>query len=101
VVLAIPPLRFAVLTATTPELDFSKPAWKAREALIARATVLVPDPSESGPPGGARTIADVSCRFVPKPAKATTAKFDCRLDNQSGLPVKVGEELLFTWKQIH
>jgi hypothetical protein len=90
VFLAIPPLRFAVLTATAPELDFSKPDWKAREALIARARVLVSDPPNSVPLGGARTVTDVSCRFVPKPAKATTAKFDCRLENGDVVKVKYG-----------
>jgi hypothetical protein len=90
VILAIPPVRFAVLTATKPELDFSKPAWEARKALIARAAVLLPDPSDSRPIAGASTVSDVSCRFIPKPAKATTAKFDCRLENGDVVKVKYG-----------
>ena len=81
------------------KIDHGTPEWKAREALIARAKVFVnPDRpistlDLSRPPNDPRPLdpaSVVDCRYVPKPIKATTPKFDCELPNGDVIKVKYG-----------
>ena len=90
VVLAIPPVRFAVLEANEKEVDRTTAAWKAREALIARAQVVSAKPPAVSPAELAQRVSELSCTFVPKPAKATTPKFDCRLADGTVIKIKYG-----------
>lgn len=82
-----------------PQIDFNGPEWKARKALISRARIFVKNPPViqsldlSRAPGDPQPI-DVSslltCRFIDKPATATTAKFHCALPNGDEIKVKYG-----------
>ena len=88
VVLCLPLARVISLTVgAEEEVDRTSPTWKAREALVARARVFVESPPhpQSFNPGEV-----IECRYVPKPTKATTPKFDCRLPNGDILKVKYG-----------
>ena len=100
-ILCLPVVRFAERRFTpAPVVDRNSPAWKAREALIARAKVFVePRPvirrlDLSEPP--AKTVhfdrdAIVECRYVPTPTTGTTRKFDCRLPDGTLIKIKYGE----------
>jgi hypothetical protein len=86
-------------TAAGCERRSRDPEWKAREALIGRAKVFVhPDrpissldlsrpPNDPNPLDPGRVV---DCRYVPKPIKATTPKFDCELPNGDVIKVKYG-----------
>jgi hypothetical protein len=89
VLLAIPPLRFA-LNAPAPEVDRTSAAWQAREALIARAHVFVRDPPDPAQVDFEHIEPEVECQFVPEPASGTTSKFDCRLAAGEVVKVKYG-----------
>lgn len=84
------------------EIDFNSRQWKARSELIRRARVFVksppdirtldlsktprdPDPIKPSPTSGI-----VECRYIPKPTKATTAKFYCQLPDGDEIKVKYG-----------
>jgi hypothetical protein len=88
-VLAIPLAKFA-LAPRPPEVDRTAPAWKAREAIITRARVFVPDAPSPQPADLARTISNVACDFVPKKPSGTTPKFDCRLPSGEVVKIKYG-----------
>jgi hypothetical protein len=98
--LCLPLIRFAAeKLAPEPYADHASDEWKAREALIARARVFVPNPPDvatldlSSPwsgPDALDTTAVTECRYVPKPVTATTPKFDCRLANSEVVKVKYG-----------
>jgi hypothetical protein len=90
VFLAIPPVRHVILNATEHEVDRTTPEWKAREGLIARAQVFARNAPKPTPSDLRHTLAEVTCQFEPKPAKATTPKFDCRLDDGRIVKVKYG-----------
>ena len=99
-VLCLPIARVVQLTfAPEQNIDFASPAWKAREALMARAKVFVktqPDIAAldlSLSPNDPKPIDPtdpIECQFVPRPIKATTPKFDCRLPNGDIVKVKYG-----------
>ena len=97
VVLSIPPVRFVINHFTLEEVDRTSAEWKARESVIARARVFVPSPPSipaldlSRTPGETRPLGDeVTCTFEPKDTKATSSKFDCRLDDGTVVKVKYG-----------
>ena len=80
-------------------IDYQGAAWKARESLISRARVLVSQPpliarlDLSRPPGDPDPLPmdePLECRYVPKPPKATTPKFECELPNGQTIKVKYG-----------
>lgn len=83
-----------------PQVDFNSPEWAARAELVTRAKVMVPSPPDiptvdlaqtPGHPVHSGAAGDpVECRYVPKQAKATTAKFDCALADGTVLKVKYG-----------
>lgn len=80
-----------------PQVDFNSPEWAARAELITRAKVMVPSPPDlrtvdlsQTPNHPINATAPVECRYVPKQAKATTAKFDCELADGTVLKVKYG-----------
>ena len=98
-VLAIPPVRFVILESTTSEVDRTSAAWRAREAVIARAQVFVTappsipsldltaNPADPSPlPGD-----EIACRYAPKNTNATSPKFDCRLPDGGVIKVKYGD----------
>jgi len=89
VVLAVPPARY-VFTRETVQVDRTTAAWKAREALIARAKVFVSDSPPVGPRELAHTMDSLSCDFIPKRTSGTTPKFDCRLANGKLVKIKYG-----------
>ena len=99
VVLCLPLVRFAVLRATTKEVDRTSPRWKAREAILSRAGVFL-DPLPpiatldlSTPPGDPLPLeadGSLSCRYVPKPTTGTTSKFDCEIASGEVVKVKYG-----------
>jgi hypothetical protein len=88
VLLALPPVR-AVVNYLEPDVNRTTPAWKAREALIARAQVFSPD-GPVPPTPGAAAVSHLTCQFVSKEISGTTAKFDCRAENGDVLKVKYG-----------
>ncbi len=85
-----------------PQVDFNGAPWAARKALIARARVFVPTPPDIATVDLSQTRHHpfsavygtspnpLQCRYVPKQAKATTAKFDCALDDGTVVKVKYG-----------
>lgn len=81
-----------------PAIDFNGPAWKARLALVERGRVFLDTPNVaaldlSRTPNDSAPLdpaAGVECRYVPKPATATTPKFDCQLPNGDVIKVKYG-----------
>jgi len=83
-----------------PQVDFNSPEWAARAELITRARVMVPSPPDirtvdlsqtpTHPIYSAPSTNPVECRYVPKQAKATTAKFDCELPDGTVVKVKYG-----------
>jgi len=99
--LCLPLIRFvSVKLAPKPhEVDRTTNEWKARETIIARAKVFVPNPPDiasldlSRPwndPDFRDPAAIAECRYVAKPIGATTPKFDCRLANGDIVKVKYG-----------
>ena len=99
--LCLPLVRYvSVKLAPKPhEVDRTTDEWKAREQLIARAKVFVPNPPDiatldlSRPwkgPDSLDPASVVECRYVAKPIGATTPKFDCRLANGDIVKVKYG-----------
>jgi len=100
-ILCLPAVRFVERRLTpAPVVDRNSPAWKAREALIARAKVFVePRPvirrlDLSEPPTKlAHFDRDslIECRYVPRPTTGTTPKFDCRLPDGALIKVKYGD----------
>jgi hypothetical protein len=99
VVLCLPLVRFVVLRATEHDVDRTTPAWRAREEVVSRARVFLPEIPPiatldlSVVPGEAAPIdrdGNVSCRYVPKPTTGTTSKFDCQLENGEIIKVKYG-----------
>ncbi len=88
-VLAIPLAKFAV-APRPPDVDRTTPAWKAREAIIARAQVFVPDAPSLSAADLAHTVSHVNCEFVPKKVSGTTPKFDCRLASGEVVKIKYG-----------
>src|SRR5687767_435803 len=88
VLLALPPVR-AVMNALEPDVNRTTAAWKAREALIARARVFSPDGPVPLTPGAA-ALSHLTCQFVSKELTGTTAKFECRAENGEVLKVKYG-----------
>ena len=100
-VLCLPLIHFvSVKLAPKPhEVDRTTDEWKAREKLIARAKVFVPNPPDIGTldlsrpwneTDGLAPAAVTECRYVAKPIGATTPKFDCRLANGDIVKVKYG-----------
>jgi len=83
-------VRFGVLTASEREPDRTSPEWKARETLISRAKVFHPNPGGQDAADPNLAAEEVVCHYVLKPAKATTPKFDCRLENGDVVKVKYG-----------
>jgi len=86
--------------ARAPVVNRASPAWKAREALIARAHVFVDARPAirrldlSDPPRETEHLdrnTRVECRYVPKPTSGTTLKFDCRLPDGVVIKIKYGE----------
>jgi hypothetical protein len=97
--LSLPIVHFVVYERNRrPRIDFGGPAWHARLALIERAQVFVRTPDipaldlSRTPYDPAPLDPDeiVECRYVPRPATATTAKFDCRLPAGDVIKVKYG-----------
>jgi len=96
----LPLLRFVLLQLEPdPVVDYSSAAWKAREALIARAKVFVKSPPVIASLDLSRAPNDpkpfdpaalIECEYVAKPVKATTPKFDCRLPDGDIVKVKYG-----------
>jgi hypothetical protein len=100
VICCLPLARFVQLRLA-PEftIDHGSAAWKAREALIARAKVFVKSPPDiraldlsvtPNDPQPFDPAVAVECRYVPKPIRATTPKFDCRLPDGDVVKVKYG-----------
>ena len=99
VVLCLPLVRFVVLWATERDVDRTTPRWRAREEILSRAKVFVPDtpqiatldlsvlPGETDLPD---RDGNVSCRYVPKQTTGTTSKFDCQLESGEIIKVKYG-----------
>ena len=97
VVLSLPPIRFVIGSFKSEAIDYESPAWHAREAMLARARVFLPDAldprsldlttsaRDSRPPGD-----ELRCTYHPKAVKATSPKFDCRLDDGTIVKVKYG-----------
>jgi hypothetical protein len=99
VILCVPLVRFAVLRATERDVDRTTPRWHAREEILSRARVSVPNPPviatlDLAVAPGEKDLIDrdgnVSCRYVPKPTSGTTSKFDCQLENGEIIKVKYG-----------
>ena len=99
VILCVPLVRFAVLRATERDVDRTTPRWRAREEILSRARMFVPNPPViptldlSVAPGESALIdrdGQVSCRYVPKPTSGTTSKFDCQLESGEIIKVKYG-----------
>lgn len=98
--LCLPLVRFADDEwGETPQVDFQSAEWAARQALITRARVFVPAPPHIPAvdlsqtpqhPITAGALDPIECRYVPKQAKATTAKFDCELPDGTVVKVKYG-----------
>jgi hypothetical protein len=88
-VLAVPLAKFA-FTPRPPEADRTTPAWKARDAIIARAQVFVPGAESLSAADLARSIPNVTCDFIPKKSSGTTPKFDCRLPTGEVVKIKYG-----------
>jgi hypothetical protein len=99
-VLCLPLFRFASQKlAPEPKVDRTTDEWKAREALIARAKVFVPNPPEISTldlahpwndPHSPDSASVTECRYLGKPIGATTPKFDCRFANGDVVKVKYG-----------
>ena len=100
VILSLPLVHLAVEKFRPgPVVDFESKAWHARDALITRAQVFVtplpdiPNLDLSKPPHDSQPFDPASvleCRFVHKPLKATTPKFDCTLPNGDEIKIKYG-----------
>lgn len=99
--LCLPLIHFAQEKMQPPSwmVDHDTPEWKAREALIARAKVFVHADRPisrldlSRPPNDPHPLDPdrlTECQYVPRPVKATTPKFDCRLQNGDVIKVKYG-----------
>ena len=99
-VLSLPLVHLAI-EELRPELvvDYASAEWKAREGLVKRAKVFVRSPPAiatldlSRPPGDPHPLDPatvVECQYEPKPIKATTPKFDCRLPSGEVIKVKYG-----------
>lgn len=98
-VLSIPPMRFVAEHLTSRDVDRTSTEWRAREAVLSRARVFVPSPPDiatldlsvdPADPRPFRQDDEIGCTYVPKETKATSAKFDCRLDDGSVVKVKYG-----------
>ena len=98
-ILSLPLVHYVVYERNAgPAIDFNGPGWSARLALVERGRVFLRtpdiaaldlsrtpnDPAPLDPAGG------VVCQYVPKPANATTPKFDCRLPDGDVIKVKYG-----------
>lgn len=90
--LCLPLVRFANDEwGEQPRIDFQGAEWKARQELMTRARVFVPEPPHIPTVDFSQTPTHpVECRYVPKKAKATTAKFDCELPDGTVVKVKYG-----------
>lgn len=87
------------LLAGDKDTTRDSPEWQQRNAVLSRARVFVDDGAGirardlTRPIGHALAFAAdgrVECRYVPKPIKGTTPKFDCALPNGEVLKVKYG-----------
>jgi hypothetical protein len=99
VILCLPLARLVVLRATEHDVDRTTPRWRAREEILVRARVFLPEAPPIASLDLSRTPGDtppidpntvLSCAYVPKPTTGTTAKFDCRLENGEIVKVKYG-----------
>ncbi|HET9372192.1 MAG TPA: hypothetical protein VFO19_18150, partial [Vicinamibacterales bacterium] len=97
-VLCVPPVRFAAMKVRERTPDRAAPAWREREAILARARVWMPqapdiasaDLSRDPADAPSATTGELTCRYAPKAPTGTTAKFDCRLESGQILKVKYG-----------
>jgi hypothetical protein len=98
-ILSLPLVHYVVHERNrVPAIDFNGPAWNARLALVERGRVFVGTPNVAAldlsrtpnDPSPLDPATTVECRYVPKPATATTPKFDCRLPGGDVIRVKYG-----------
>ncbi len=99
VLTVIPLCRFALTTFEAHAIERpSADAWAARADVISRAQIFAGSPDIrsldlSSTPGDSHPFdveTLVTCRYVPKAHSGTSAKFDCRLPDNSIVKVKYG-----------
>lgn len=89
-------VRYAALRDPMPVIDRTSPAWKQREAALARAKVFPPTSGQAEPtasrmaPRAFPAGQPLRCTYIPKPNSGTTPKFDCRLADGEVVKVKYG-----------